>query len=93
MLGIFLRIIGTITASPNSYLSLACANSILIQYSEFKKELADLTADSLEPFRKKRKELLEREVYVTETLNKGARKAKTIAELTMETVRRKMGLV
>jgi tryptophanyl-tRNA synthetase len=62
-------------------------------YEEFKRSLTKLLINSLEPFRRKRKELLSREVYVKEILNSGARKAKTIAQLTLEETKKKMGLV
>ena len=61
-------------------------------YKEFKKSLTKLLINSLEPFRRKRKELLSREVYVKEILNAGAKRAKTIAQLTLEEVKKKMGL-
>ncbi len=61
-------------------------------YAEFKKSLAELLITSLDPFRKKRKELLSREVYVKEILNKGAKRAQSIAQMTMQDVRKKMGL-
>lgn len=62
-------------------------------YADFKKSLAKLLINYLEPLRRKRKELLSREVYVREILNQGARRAKTIAQSTMEDVRKKMGLI
>lgn len=62
-------------------------------YEEFKKSLARLLVNSLEPFRKKKKELLKREVYIREILNQGAERAKIIAQSTMEKVRKKMGLI
>ena len=61
-------------------------------YSEFKKSLANLLVNSLKQFRRKRKELLSREVYVHEILNLGVKKAQTIAQSTMHEVRKKMGL-
>ncbi|MFA4998406.1 MAG: tryptophan--tRNA ligase [Candidatus Paceibacterota bacterium] len=61
-------------------------------YAELKKSLAELLTDSLEPFRKKRKELLTREVYVNEILEQGRKKAQIIAESTMSSVKKKMGL-
>ena len=61
-------------------------------YEEFKKSLIKLLINSLEPFRRKRKELLSREVYVKEILNAGAKRAKTIAQLTLEETKKKMGL-
>jgi len=62
-------------------------------YAEFKKSLAELLIDSLEPFRRKRKELLTREVYVKEILNQGAKRAQVIAQSTLENVKKKMGLI
>jgi len=62
-------------------------------YAEFKKSLAKLLIDSLEPFRKKRKELLARQVYLEETLKVGARRAQNIAKTTIQEVRTKMGLL
>jgi tryptophanyl-tRNA synthetase len=62
-------------------------------YAEFKKSLTELLVNSLEPFRRKRKELLSREVYVKEILNAGAKRAKTIAQSTLEDAKKKMGLI
>lgn len=62
-------------------------------YAEFKKSLAKFLINSLEPFRKKRKELLKREVYVKEILKQGKRKAQVIAQSTMQDVKKKMGLI
>ncbi|TSC75352.1 MAG: tryptophanyl-tRNA synthetase [Parcubacteria group bacterium Gr01-1014_30] len=61
-------------------------------YSSFKKSLAEQLIVSLEPFRRKKKELLTREVYVREVLRQGAKRAKVIAASTMAEVRQKMGL-
>lgn len=61
-------------------------------YANFKKDLAKLLITSLEPFRKKRKELLKREIYLKEILEKGERKAKIVAQTTIREVRQKMGL-
>ena len=61
-------------------------------YGDFKKSLAKVLIDYLEPFRRKQKELQTRDVYVKEILNKGASRARTIAETTMKEVREKMGL-
>jgi len=46
----------------------------------------------LEPFRRKKKELLSREVYVKEILERGRKRAQIIAVATMQDVRKKMGL-
>jgi tryptophanyl-tRNA synthetase len=61
-------------------------------YGDLKKSLAKVLVDYLEPFRRKQKELQTRDVYVKEILNKGASRAKIIAETTMKEVREKMGL-
>ncbi len=61
-------------------------------YADFKKSLAELLINSLEPFRRKRKELLAREVYVKEILNQGAKRAQVIAQSTLGDVKKKMGL-
>ncbi len=61
-------------------------------YEKFKKSLAELLIDSLEPFRRKRKELLAREVYVKEILEQGRKRAQIIAQSTIQEVRQKMGL-
>ena len=61
-------------------------------YGDFKKSLAKVLVDYLEPFRRKQKELQTRDVYVKEIINKGASRAKIIAETTMKEVREKMGL-
>lgn len=62
-------------------------------YAEFKKSLSDLLVNSLEPFRRKKKELLHREVYVKEILSQGAKRAQTIAQSTMQEIEKKMGLI
>lgn len=62
-------------------------------YADFKKDLSDVLALKLEPFRRKRKELLAREVYVNEVLNKGAKRATVIAQSTIIEVKEKMGLI
>jgi len=61
-------------------------------YEKLKKSLTELLIGSLEPFRRKRKELLAREVYVKEILEQGRKRAQTIAQSTIEEVRQKMGL-
>ena len=62
-------------------------------YAKFKEKLADLLIKELEPLRKKRKELLSRQVYIKEILDQGKRKAKAIAQSTMEEVRKRTGLL
>ena len=62
-------------------------------YAELKKSLIKLLTEKLEPFRRKKKELLNREVYVQEILKNGAKRAEVIAKSTMEDTRKKMGLI
>lgn len=62
-------------------------------YADFKKSLAEVLTNSLEPFRRKRKELFSREVYVKEVLSQGQKRAQIIAQSTMRDVRKKMGLI
>jgi tryptophanyl-tRNA synthetase len=61
-------------------------------YGDFKKSLAEVIINYLEPFRRKQKELQTREVYVDEILKNGMSRAKVIANQTMQEVRSKMGL-
>lgn len=61
-------------------------------YSEFKKSLAEVIINYLEPFRRKQKELMTREVYIQEILKKGHDRAQTMAKITMQEVKDKMGL-
>lgn len=61
-------------------------------YEKFKKSLVELLITSLETPRRKRKELLAREVYVREILEKGKNRAQVIAQSTIQEVRKKMGL-
>lgn len=62
-------------------------------YVDFKKSLEKTVIDFLEPFRKKQKELITREVYIKEILNMGRNRAQSIAQITMQEVKEKMGLV
>jgi tryptophanyl-tRNA synthetase len=62
-------------------------------YEDFKKSLIKILINSLEPFRRKRKELLQREVYVKEILEQGRKRAQVIAQSTLQDVRKKMGLI
>ena len=61
-------------------------------YAEFKRALSKLLIEKLEPFRKKKKELSQREIYVRAILEQGRKRAQTIAQSTMIDVRKKMGL-
>ena len=62
-------------------------------YEEFKKALSQLLIETLEPLRKKRKELLQREVYVKEILTQGKNRAQVIAQSTLQEVKKKMGFI
>lgn len=62
-------------------------------YEEFKRSLTKLLINSLEPFQRKRKELLQREVYVKEILEKGRKRAQLLAQSTITEVKKKMGLI
>jgi tryptophanyl-tRNA synthetase len=64
-----------------------------VGYAEFKKSLSELMVNYLEPLRENKKQLQKREVYVREILEKGAERARTIAESTMKSVRNNMGLI
>jgi tryptophanyl-tRNA synthetase len=61
-------------------------------YASFKKSLAEVLISFLDPFLRKRKELLSRKIYIEEILKMGANKAKTIADSTMNEVNNKIGL-
>ena len=62
-------------------------------YAALKKSVAELLIEKLEPFRKKKKELQSRDLYLKEILKHGAKKARSIASATMEDVRSKLGLL
>jgi tryptophanyl-tRNA synthetase len=62
-------------------------------YADFKKALSELLIQKLEPLRRKRKELISREDYIKEILDQGTKKAKILAQSTMEEVRKKTGLI
>ena len=62
-------------------------------YGDFKKALVELLVEKLEPFRRKRKELMSREVYIKDILEKGAQRARVIAGATLDEVKKKMGLL
>lgn len=62
-------------------------------YAVFKKQLAELLVEKFEPFRRKRKELLVREVYVREILEKGLKRAEALTKANMEEILKKTGLI
>ncbi|MFA7169871.1 MAG: tryptophan--tRNA ligase [Candidatus Paceibacterota bacterium] len=64
-----------------------------IKFSELKKALAKDIAEYFKPFREKRAELEKNPELVKEILRKGAEKANTKAQKTMNEVRKKAGLL
>ena len=62
-------------------------------YAIFKKALADLLVQKLEPFRKKYAELNSREAYIHEIIEQGAKRARSLAQDTMAEVRDKVGFL
>ncbi len=63
-----------------------------LKYSELKPALADAVVAELNPVRERREELAAHPERVWEALDHGATRARTVAQRTMEQVRRKMGL-
>jgi tryptophanyl-tRNA synthetase len=63
-----------------------------IRYGDLKKVLAESIANYFENFRKKRAELLNNQQEIRSVLEDGAKKAKKVAEKTMEEVRNLVGL-
>ena len=63
-----------------------------LKYSDAKKELLEIIWTYFEPFRKRREELAQNLDYVHEVLRKGADKARAIASVTLDKVRRNVGL-
>lgn len=61
-------------------------------YADFKKQLAELLIEKLEPARRKKKELQLREAYIEEIITRGAKRAQQLASFTMEEVRQRIGL-
>ncbi len=62
-------------------------------YEKFKKSLVEIVIKSLKPLWDKRENLLKREVFVKEILERGKQKAQTIAQSTIKEVKAKMGLI
>ncbi|MDD5639795.1 MAG: tryptophan--tRNA ligase [Candidatus Pacebacteria bacterium] len=61
-------------------------------YGDFKSATAEILIESLKPIREKKKEYEKNPDYVWKELEKGADKARKIAEETMKIVRKNMGL-
>jgi tryptophanyl-tRNA synthetase len=62
-------------------------------YSEFKKDLAEVVVESLNPIQNKYNELINDKTYLTEVLSEGAEKASRIAFKTIRKVYKKSGLI
>ncbi|MDP2735930.1 MAG: tryptophan--tRNA ligase [bacterium] len=62
-------------------------------YAELKKSLAALLIASLEPLRRKKKELGAREVYVREILRQGQHRASLVAQSTLRDAKGRVGLL
>lgn len=62
-------------------------------YEDFKKSLALLLIKKLESFKTKQKELSKKEDYLQKILDEGAKKAKVLAQSTIQEVSQKMGLI
>lgn len=64
-----------------------------MSYKESKDILADAILTYFEPIRRRRQELLSQPVYVQDILHQGTLKAQSIAQNTMEKVRKAVGLI
>lgn len=64
-----------------------------ISYKESKDILAEAILTYFQPIRKRRQELLSQPVYVQDILHQGTLKAQSIAQNTMEKVRKAVGLI
>jgi tryptophanyl-tRNA synthetase len=63
-----------------------------IGYGDFKQRLFEAIRDSLAPLRERRKELLEDQSAIDRILRDGATRAREIADVTLDRVRRSVGL-
>lgn len=62
-------------------------------YAGFKKALGEFLAGRLEPFRKKKKELDQRRLYIEEIIRKGAQRARVVAQDAMREVKERVGML
>jgi tryptophanyl-tRNA synthetase len=62
-------------------------------YKEFKESITETLTKRFEPFRRKKEEILSRDSYVEELLEKGAKRAEIVAQSTIEEIKKKMGLL
>lgn len=61
-------------------------------YGDAKKSLLKKLHETLDPYRKKRVELARNVDYVEEVLNQGAKRARTLAQSTLDEVKKRVGL-
>lgn len=64
-----------------------------IRYQKLKEELAVIISDYFADFRKKREELARNPAQIKKILDKGAAKAKPLAQKTLKEIKEKMGLI
>ncbi|MDR2386503.1 MAG: tryptophan--tRNA ligase [Deltaproteobacteria bacterium] len=64
-----------------------------LKYSVVKKELVDIIWEYFEPFRDKRRKLSKNPDQVRQIMAAGAQKARSVATITMDVVREKVGLI
>lgn len=64
-----------------------------IKYSELKEALAEAMSKYFEPMRKKRDELLKNEDKIWKLMAEGSKKAKKVAQATLQEVKEKVGLI
>jgi len=62
-------------------------------YSDFKRDLGELIAESLKPIRKKYLEIISEKEYLNKILSDGAERASCLAQKTISKVYRKIGLI
>jgi len=62
-------------------------------YKDFKESIIETLTKRFEPFRRKKEEILSRDSYVEELLEKGAKRAEIVAQSTIKEVKNKMGLL
>ncbi|MBI4193053.1 MAG: tryptophan--tRNA ligase [Candidatus Colwellbacteria bacterium] len=62
-------------------------------YAEFKLRLAEAIAQAFAPFRKKREKLIEDRASVVKTFREGSKRASKIAEATLASAKKRMGLI
>jgi tryptophanyl-tRNA synthetase len=62
-------------------------------YGDLKKEVAEVVVESLEPIQKKYRELTDDAGYIDNLLARGAERAASVANVTLETVRERMGFL